>query len=194
MLNILQREEFDLAVLSEKTQAYAMAFENRVLLTAKRYIESLYYLKIGEQKKARENECRNNPFQILVDLTLPIALEGYDIEQCTPAEKGLAYGYLEKRNLIQKENLPNALRLVDYLDYDDIVSYLRFFTHNSIEGGVAYGDTLARYKKSPQSKRMDGTPLPVYPPPPKKLPNVKVTLHRNTPQEDADSNSGKMKP
>jgi hypothetical protein len=63
-----------------------------------------------------------------------------------------------------KAVLSKVMELVDFLDYEDLLEYLCFFTRYPIDSAVEFGDGLARGSGVKHKTRMDGTPLPAYPP------------------------------
>lgn len=197
MASFLLAEAEKLHVIGEKTPALAIAFEDKIIASSRKYIESLCRLKLEQLVMEKLKEYDKNPVFPFVDLLLPIALRGYDIEHPQKEGDHSREDYLKSRNLYVESTLPNAQQIVDYLDYLDLLEYLRFFTHNKIDSAVEYGRRLASDSNRKHKTRMDGTPLPIFPPifKVRRLPRVKVNLPNDTDaKEDSDEKNKSKKP
>jgi hypothetical protein len=145
------------------TSQYAAALEAKELEASKTLIEALWS---AEREKQRETRLREsmNPLQFTGNLIIQGALTWYDLQRAAENKYSILKSYRDLKNINPRNNLPDAQELVDYLEYEDLLSYLQVFTENSIEASIDYGDKLARcYRNNPKT-RMGGKPIPSYPP------------------------------
>jgi hypothetical protein len=162
MPSFLSGEAEKLHGIMEKTPALATAFEEKLIASSKRYIESLWKSKMEMMGNEIRKYYLENPINLGLDLLVTVAYRGYDFEH--PQKEGVnsAKDYLKKRNLYVESTLQDAVQLIDFLDYEDLVEYLRFFTRNRIDSSVAYGKSMAKDSHKKHKTRMDGTLIPEY--------------------------------
>ncbi len=195
MPSFLSGEAEKLHGIGVKIPALAIAFEGKIVASSRRYLESLWKIKIEQMTRKAGKEYFENPGYLGIDLLTKAALQKYDLDHPQIESFKSTKDYLKSRNLYVESTLPNSLELVDYLDYDDLLDYLHFFTQNKIDSAVEYGRSLA--KDSHGKTRMDGTPLPRYPPLVKaqRIPTVEVDLLKNADvKEDKKEKSESKRP
>ena len=164
MASYLLDETDHLNIIEAKLPCIAVAFEDQIRAVSKVYLKSLWEIKVKHMEEIRKKEYAKTPLKLVIDFLAPAIISGYESEHPRTDGRSSVDDYLIERNLLAKSNISDALVLVDYLGYEDILAYLCRFTQSRIDVAVKYGDRLARGSTLVHKTRMDGTPLPPYPP------------------------------